>query len=61
MSTATCGTTRIPATDSLAPRAQIEQRKGFFARLLDAMAESRSIQARREIAKHAHLLATDDH
>jgi hypothetical protein len=31
-------------------------RKSFFARFMDALIESRVRQARREIARHAHLL-----
>ena len=34
-------------------------RKGFFVRFMEALMESRRLQARREIAKHAHLLSND--
>ena len=33
--------------------------KGFFARVLDAMIESRMRQADREIRKHIHLVPAD--
>ena len=36
-----------------------EPRKGFFARFMEALSESRRRQADREIAKHAHLLSND--
>ena len=36
-----------------------EPRKGFFVRFMAALMESRRRQARREIAKHAHLLSND--
>ena len=34
-------------------------RKGFFARFMEALSESRRRQADLEIAKHAHLLSND--
>ena len=34
-------------------------RKGFFVRFMEALMELRRLQARREIAKHAHLLSND--
>jgi hypothetical protein len=34
-------------------------RKGFFVRFMDALRDTRRSQARREIAKHAHLLSND--
>jgi len=48
------GATRKSATDvdELA-----EPRKGFFVRFMDALKETRHRQARREIAKNAHLLS----
>jgi hypothetical protein len=36
-----------------------EPRKGFFVRFMEALMETRRRQARREIAKHAHLLSND--
>jgi hypothetical protein len=33
-----------------------ERRKGFFVRFMEALRETRRRQARREIAKRAHLL-----
>jgi hypothetical protein len=36
-----------------------ESRKGFFVRLMEALKETRRRQARREIAKHAHLFSND--
>ena len=36
-----------------------EPRKGFFVRFMEALRETRRRQARREIAKHAHLLSND--
>ena len=36
-----------------------EPRKGFFVRFMGALRETRRRQARREIAKHAHLLSSD--
>lgn len=50
------GATRKSATDvdELA-----EPRKGFFVRFMDALKETRHRQARREIAKNAHLLSDE--
>jgi hypothetical protein len=42
------------AVDQLA-----EPREGFFVRFMEALRETRRRQARREIAKHAHLLSND--
>lgn len=36
-----------------------EPRKGFFVRFMEALRDTRRRQARREIAKHAHLLSND--
>jgi hypothetical protein len=36
-----------------------EPRKGFFVRFMEALRETRRRHARREIAKHAHLLPND--
>ena len=49
---------RKSATDVDEP-VQAEPRKGFFVRFMDALRETRRRQARREIAKHAHLLSND--
>ena len=55
----------VAATDGVArkfaayvnePVLAAEPRKGFFARFMEALMETRRRQARREIAKHAHLL-----
>lgn len=46
------------ATDGDEP-VQAEARKGFFVRFMDALRETRRRQARREIAKNAHLLSYD--
>jgi hypothetical protein len=40
-------------------KASAQQRKGLFARIVDALAEARMEAARREIARHAHLLPHD--
>ena len=49
----TYGVARVPAgqAQGAAPS------KGFFARFVDALVESRKHQARRELSRHAHLLA----
>ena len=49
---------RKSATDGDEP-VQAEARKGFFVRFMDALRETRSRQARREIANNAHLLSYD--
>ena len=36
-----------------------EPRKGFFVRFMEALRDTRRRQARREIAKYAHLLSND--
>ena len=46
------------ATDVDEP-VQAEPRKGFFVRCMEALSETRRCQARREIAKNAHLLSDD--
>jgi hypothetical protein len=52
----TYGVARVPVTDA-AERAQAAApRNGLFTRFMNAMMESRLRQARREIARHAHLL-----
>ena len=53
----TYGVTRVPAAET-AERAQaVASHKTFFTRFMEAMMESRLQQARREIARHAHLLS----
>jgi hypothetical protein len=57
MAAVTYGVTRVPAAEA-AERAQVAaSQKSFFTRLMEAMMESRLQQARREIARHAHLLS----
>jgi hypothetical protein len=55
----------VAATDGVArkfaayvdePVLAAEPRKGFFVRFMEALMETRRRQARREIAKRAHLL-----
>jgi hypothetical protein len=56
MVSTTYGEYRVTAvTDSLDKRPQ--SHRGFFIRLMDALAESRQRAAMIEIAKHAHLLS----
>jgi len=55
----TYGVARRSAADD-AERTQVEPRKSFFARFMNALGESRLHQAHREIEKHAHLLAKRD-
>ena len=59
----TYGVARVPdaQADGLAQAAA--PREGVFARFFDALMESRLQQARREIARHAHLLphVRDEH
>jgi hypothetical protein len=53
----TYGVTRVPAAE-IAERAQAAaSHKTFFTRFMEAMMDSRLQQARREIARHAHLLS----
>lgn len=54
----TYGVARVPARKAAqAGRAdKAGVRKSWFAQLMDAVMESRMQQARREIARHAHLL-----
>jgi hypothetical protein len=55
----TYGVARVP-TAELAAKAErakaVTPRKNWFARFMDALIESRMQQARRELARHAHLL-----
>jgi hypothetical protein len=59
------GFSMVAATDGVArkfaayvdePVLAAEPRKGFFVRFMEALMETRRRQARREIAKRAHLL-----
>jgi hypothetical protein len=52
----TCGVARVPDAEAAAPVKTAAPRKGFFARLMDAMIEARMQQARREIAMHVRYL-----
>jgi hypothetical protein len=53
----TYGVTRVPAAET-AERAQVAaSHKSIFTRCMAALMESRLQQARREIARHAHLLS----
>jgi len=49
----TYGTARVAAANTAAA-----PRKPLLTRLMDALIESRMQQARREIARHAHLLSS---
>lgn len=59
----TYGVTRVPAAKATERAYDAAPRKSFFARFVDALMESRLQQARREIARHAHLLphVLDEH
>jgi hypothetical protein len=49
--------TRVPAAET-PERAQVAaSNKSIFTRFMEALLESRLQQARREIARHAHLLS----
>ena len=54
----TYGVIRKFATDVDEP-VLAEPWKGFFVRFMEALRKTRRRQARREIAKHAHLLSND--
>ena len=41
------------------PETRTERKPGFFVRLFDAMAEARTRQALRELARHRHLVPDD--
>ncbi len=47
---------RAPAVAVAGKKETAAPRKGFFARLMDALIEARMAQARREIALHLNLL-----
>jgi hypothetical protein len=55
----TYGVARIPTAKPAAKSGRVEAAvasKSWFARLMDAVIEARMRQARREIARHSHLL-----
>ena len=52
----TYGVARVPATKATERAQAAAPRKSIFSRFYDALMESRLQQARREIARHAHLL-----
>jgi hypothetical protein len=55
----TYGVARVPAAEPAARTGRAEPavaRKNWFARLLDALVESRMRQAQSEIRRHIHLL-----
>jgi hypothetical protein len=52
----TYGAGRVPATKVAGRRQETAPRKSLFVRFYDALMISRERQARREIARHAHLL-----
>jgi len=52
----TYGVTRVPAAEAI-DRASASAHKTIFTRFMEALMESRLQQARREIARHAHLLS----
>jgi hypothetical protein len=58
MNTVTYGGARAPRV-AVSQRAKVKKRKRFFARFMDALAESRRQQARRMIEDHAYLLSND--
>jgi len=51
------GTSRLLATE-ISAAASDDRKQGFFARLLSALDEARRLQARRVVARYAHLLPT---
>jgi len=59
----TYGVTRVPAAQATERAQAAAPRKSIFARFFHALVESRLQQARREIARHAHLLphVRDEH
>jgi hypothetical protein len=52
------GGARAPRA-AVAGRETTEPHKGLFARFVDALRETRRRQAGREIAKYAHLMASE--
>jgi hypothetical protein len=58
MDTVIYGGARAPRT-AVAKRKKANSQGSFFAQFMGALRESRSEEARRVIAKHAHLLSSD--
>jgi hypothetical protein len=52
----TFGDARVPAKAAGKTAAKAAPRKHWLARVMDALVEARMQQARREIARHIHLL-----
>jgi hypothetical protein len=55
----TYGVARVPSAEPATKRkraGQVAPRKSWFTRFMDALMETRMQQARREIARHRHLL-----
>ena len=52
----TYGVARVSAKKTAERAKAAAPRKGYFARFMDALVESRLQNVHREIAKHAHLL-----
>ena len=57
------GVTRVPSAEAIERAQMAASQKSSFTRIIEALMESRLRQARREIARHAHLLshARDEH
>ena len=55
MDAVTFGDVRAPTTTAV----EIKRRKSFFARFVDALKESRRLEARRVIERHSDLLPPD--
>jgi hypothetical protein len=55
MDAVTFGGVRTPTTTAV----EIKPRKSFFGRLVDALKESRRLEARRFFERHADLLRPD--
>jgi hypothetical protein len=53
----TYGVTRVPAAEATERSQVAASHKSIFTRFMEALMESRLQQARREIARHAHLLS----
>jgi hypothetical protein len=52
----TYGVTRVPVHQGAKRAPAAAPHKGFFARFMDALVESRLKSVHRDIARHAHLL-----
>jgi hypothetical protein len=53
----TYGVRRVPAAESAERSQAAASGKSLFTRFMEALMESRLEQARREIARHAHMLS----